>query len=280
LEDDVKRPPPKNVKETAKNSTSGLESHNPSDLAAILFRALNRERKKAGLPHVTWSRKLAVVARKYSREMAKTGIVAHISKISGSPSDRLANAHIRLPGISENLAKAATAKEAHLGLMNSPGHRANILDIMAAEVGVGVALTTDYGPEGPMVIITQMFALKPKPIDDVATGDELIAIVNRLRKGRGLAPFSTHPWLTRTANKVSATYSKTGVVEIPDFGTKFERVSSMVLKTMVPAESIQSVNQLMDSDETHIGISLRICRDKKMARDMVCVIVLLGVAIR
>jgi uncharacterized protein YkwD len=280
LEDEVKKPPAKDVNETATNSTSGLESHHPSDLEAILFRALNRERKKAGLPQVTWSKKLAVVARKYSREMVKTGIVAHMSKISGSPSDRLVDAHIRLPGISENLAKAATANEAHLGLMNSPGHRANILDIMASEVGVGVALTADSGPEGPMVIVTQMFALKPKPINDVATDDELIAIVNHLRKGRGLAPFSKHSWLTRTANEISAAYSKTGVVDIPDFGSEFERVTSLVLKTTVPAESIQSVTQLMESDETHIGISTRICRDKKMAQDMVCIIVLLGVAIR
>jgi uncharacterized protein YkwD len=66
LEDEIKNPPAKDVNETATNSTSGLESHDPSDLEAILFLALNRERKKAGLPHVTWSKKLAVVALKNS----------------------------------------------------------------------------------------------------------------------------------------------------------------------------------------------------------------------
>jgi uncharacterized protein YkwD len=280
LEDGEKKTPPKEAATRTIDAAFGLESHDPSDLEAILFRALNQERKNAGLFKVTWSNKLAAVARTYSREMAKTGIVAHISKISGTPSDRLADAHIQLPGVSENLAKAATAKEAHLGLMNSPGHRANILDIMAAEVGVGVALTADDGPEGPAVIVTQIFSLKSKPIDDIATGDELIAIVNGLRKDQGLGPLRKHPWLTRTANEISANYSKTVTVEIPDFGSKFDRVSSIVLKTMVPAQSIQSVTQLMGTEETHIGLSMCVCRDKKMAQDMVCVIVLLGIAIR
>ncbi|MCP4196668.1 MAG: CAP domain-containing protein [Proteobacteria bacterium] len=280
LEDGEKEAPPKAVAAGPENSASGLESRDPSDLEAILFRALNQERKNAGLSQVRWSNRLAAVAREYSQEMVQTGIVAHISKISGSPSDRLADAHIRLPGVSENLAKAATAKEAHLGLMNSPGHRANILDIMAAEVGVGVALTTDNGHGGPAVIVTQIFSLKPKPIDEVATGGELVAIINRLRKDRGLGPLRKHPWLTRTANEISVNYSKKGTVEIPALDPKFERVSSMVLKTMIPAQSIQSVTQLMETEESHIGISTCVCRDKKMDQDMVCVIVLLGTAIR
>jgi uncharacterized protein YkwD len=276
LEDDSPKTPSTELKKTKKVSVSTLESHDPADLESLLFTALNQERHRAGLPSVTWSKKLASVARKYSQEMAQTGIVAHVSKLSGSPSDRLKRANIQLPGVSENLAQAGSAQEAHLGLMESPGHRANILDQMAARVGVGVAVIDGSGD--PRVMVTQIFSLKPKSIDAMADGDELIAILNRLRKDQGLAPFTKHPWLTRTAAEINAIYSKKGKVEIPDFGSKFERIQSVVLKTLDPAQSIQNVKQLTESKETNIGISLRICRDKTMDQDMVCVIALLGLA--
>jgi uncharacterized protein YkwD len=278
LEDDSKATPPTAVKAEKKGPASTLESKDPSDLESILFAALNQERQKAGLPTVTWSKKLASVARKYSQEMAQTGIVAHESKLSGSLSDRLRSANIRLPGVSENLAKAGSAKEAHLGLMQSPGHRANILDQMAASVGVGVAVIDDS--EDPIVMVTQVFSLKPKSFDAMANGDELVAMVNRLRTERGLEPLRKHPWLTRTAAEIGVIYSKKGEVEIPAFGSNFKRVRSVVLKTMDPAQSIVGVKQLTESKETDIGISLHICRDKKMDQDMVCVIVLLGLAIK
>ncbi len=258
-----------------KVSASPLESPDPSDLETILFNALNQERQKAGLQAVTWSKELASVARAYSEEMARTGIVAHVSKLSGSPSDRLRRAQIQLPGVSENLAKAGSAAEAHLGLMASPGHRANILDQMAAGVGVGVAVITRA--DNPIVMVTQLFSLKPKPIDAMTDGDKLIAILNRLRREQGLKPFRKHPWLTQTAAEISAVYLKKGVVEIPDFGTAFKRVWSVLLKTIDPAQSIQGVKQLTESKETDIGISLVLCRDK-MDQEMVCVIALVGLA--
>ena len=196
------KPPSQEVESPPKVSASPLESPDPSDLETILFNALNRERRKAGLRAVTWSKELASVARAYSEEMARTGIVAHVSKLSGSPSDRLKQAQIQLPGVSENLAKAGSAAEAHLGLMASPGHRANILDQMAAGVGVGVAVITRA--DNPIVMVTQLFSLKPKPIDAVTDGDKLIAILNRLRREQGLKPFRKHPWLTQTAAEISA----------------------------------------------------------------------------
>jgi uncharacterized protein YkwD len=277
LKDDTAETPPDEVKPTTKISAFTLESSDPSDLESILYRELNGERKKAGLSAVRWSTALASVARSYSQEMATTGIVAHVSKISGSPSDRLMRAHIRLPGVSENLAQAGTAKEAHLGLMESPGHRANILDNLADEVGVGVAISGGSG--NPIVFVTQLFALKPKSIDAMANGDQLIAMVNLLRESRGLKPLSKHPWLTSAAAAISAHYASRAVVEIPDFSSKFKHVTSVVLKTMDPAKSIQNLKELTESKETHIGINIRICRDKKMDRNMVCVIVLLGGAI-
>ena len=52
----------------------------------------------------------------------------------------------------ENLALAPTVQVAHEGLMNSPGHRANLLNARFRRVGIGVA---DGGMHGKM--FTQNF---------------------------------------------------------------------------------------------------------------------------
>ncbi len=55
----------------------------------------------------------------------------------------------------ENLAGAPTVERAHTSLMNSSGHRANILNPRYTHVGIGIV---DGGPYGKM--FTQMFIQK------------------------------------------------------------------------------------------------------------------------
>jgi len=52
----------------------------------------------------------------------------------------------------ENLAGAPTVEMAHNSLMNSPGHRANILNANFTKIGIGVV---SGGPYGKMFV--QMF---------------------------------------------------------------------------------------------------------------------------
>ena len=48
------------------------------------------------------------------------------------------DAHIKFRTAGENLALAPTLQIAHTGLMNSPGHRANILNPAFGRVGIGI----------------------------------------------------------------------------------------------------------------------------------------------
>jgi uncharacterized protein YkwD len=57
-------------------------------------------------------------------------------------------ANVRFLTAGENLALAPTLSVAHTGLMNSPGHRANILRREFGRVGIGVM---DGGMRGLMV---------------------------------------------------------------------------------------------------------------------------------
>ncbi len=110
--------------------------------------AVNHERAAAGLPTLTWSSALTGVATAYATEMATEGFFGHNSPTTGDVGDRLTDADIGFRTAGENLAWGPTVDRIHIGLMNSPTHRTNILGPQYRNVGVGVV----RGPLGLMVV--------------------------------------------------------------------------------------------------------------------------------
>ena len=103
-----------------------------------MLEMVNQERARAGLGRLEMDPQLTQVARAHSREMFELGYFAHNSPVSGTPFDRMREADIRFVVAGENLAYAPNVQIAHEGLMNSPGHRANILRPEFRRVGIGV----------------------------------------------------------------------------------------------------------------------------------------------
>ncbi|MDT5157575.1 MAG: hypothetical protein QOH51_1932 [Acidobacteriota bacterium] len=118
------------------------------DLEAQMLEMLNQERRAAGLKPLAPDPELLEVARAHSTDMFARGYFAHVSPEGLSPFDRMARAHVTFQTAGENLALAPTVKIAHTGLMNSPGHRANILHPDFGRVGIGII---DGGFRGIMV---------------------------------------------------------------------------------------------------------------------------------
>ena len=118
-----------------------------------IFALVNAEREKAGLQKLVWDEEMAEVARAHSLDMWRRQYFAHESPEGETPLDRLLEDEIVLERAGENLALARTIARAHKGLMNSPGHRRNILDPTFGRIGIGVI---DGGKYGKMV--TQNFA--------------------------------------------------------------------------------------------------------------------------
>ncbi|HEX5504324.1 MAG TPA: CvpA family protein [Thermomicrobiales bacterium] len=110
-----------------------------------LLALLNGEREKAGLAPLAWDPALAAVARAHAEEMFAQGYFAHDSPTAGSPFDRMRAAHITFVTAGENLAFAPSVPIAHRGLMESPGHRANILAPAYGRVGIGIIRSPHYG---------------------------------------------------------------------------------------------------------------------------------------
>lgn len=117
-----------------------------------MFELVNRERVASGLPTLEFDDSLRDVARSHSEDMVQRGYFSHYTPEGLSPFDRMANANIQYTVAGENLAFAPNVLLAHQGLMQSPGHKANILSPQFKKVGIGVI---DAGIFGQM--FTQEF---------------------------------------------------------------------------------------------------------------------------
>ena len=122
------------------------------DLEAQMLALVNEERRAAGLKALAPDPEMTEVARKHSADMFARGYFAHQTPEGLSPFDRMTESGVQYRTAGENLALAPTLHVAHTGLMNSPGHRANILQPAFGRLGIGIL---DGGRRGLMV--TQNF---------------------------------------------------------------------------------------------------------------------------
>lgn len=118
-----------------------------------MIKLVNKERISRGLKALTFGSKLREVGRKHSADMFNRGYFAHYSPEGKSVADRAQETEVEFLVIGENLAFAPSLDLAHQGLMNSEGHRTNILSEDFNKIGVGVM---DGGIYGRM--FTQVFS--------------------------------------------------------------------------------------------------------------------------
>lgn len=110
-----------------------------------MVKLINIERLKRGLPTLKPDEKLRDLARVYSRDMLEKGFFSHYDLDGKSPFDRMKEQGITYLSAGENLALAPNVIIAHQGLMDSKGHRENILNPDYGKVGVGVMDGGIYG---------------------------------------------------------------------------------------------------------------------------------------
>ena len=123
---------------TTKTSVDEMSENRMLDL-------VNEERTSRGLGKLVMDSKLQAVARAHSKDMFERGYFSHTNLEGKDPFMRMKDAGITFLAAGENLALAPTVDIAHNGLMNSPGHRANILTEAYGKVGIGVVDGGIYG---------------------------------------------------------------------------------------------------------------------------------------
>jgi uncharacterized protein YkwD/uncharacterized membrane protein required for colicin V production len=115
------------------------------DLEAKMLDLVNEERTKRGLKPVKADPELTRVARAHSRDMFARGYFSHYTPEGKDPFDRMKSAGVNYLAAGENLALGQTLRICHDGLMNSPGHKANILNPSYGRLGIGILDGGSYG---------------------------------------------------------------------------------------------------------------------------------------
>ncbi len=129
-------------------SGSGSDSGSAglSGAEAQVLALVNQERASAGCAPVTANDSLTRAADDYSDVMADSSVMSHTGPDGSTMTSRVEAAGYRWSTLGENIARGqADAASVMESWMNSPGHRANILNCSFRELGVGV----HFGDGGP-----------------------------------------------------------------------------------------------------------------------------------
>lgn len=130
----------------ASGGSRGSDGSDADGPEAQVLALVNRERASAGCSPVTSNAELTRAADDYSDVMARSGVMSHTGPDGSTMTTRVEAAGYEWSTLGENIARgqfdAASVMESW---MNSPGHRANILNCSFKELGVGV----HFGDGGP-----------------------------------------------------------------------------------------------------------------------------------
>ncbi|WP_027417141.1 CAP domain-containing protein [Aneurinibacillus terranovensis] len=114
-----------------------------------MLNLVNQERQKQGLAPLKINMQLEKMARVKAKDMIDNNYFSHQSPTYGSPFDMMKRFGVSYRTAGENIAGNSSVQAAHQALMNSAGHRANILNGSFTQVGIGIV---NGGPYGKMFV--------------------------------------------------------------------------------------------------------------------------------
>jgi uncharacterized protein YkwD len=149
-----------------------------------LLSLLNQAREAAGLAPLAPDPELRSLALAHTEDMANNGFFGHVSPTTGTPEDRARRAGLMVTILGENVAQASTPELAHQGLMDSPGHRANMLRSDFTHIGIASASL----PASQTLIATLVFGRRASAASVEASPAKVLEAINDLRKAKGIRP--------------------------------------------------------------------------------------------
>ncbi|OAB41934.1 CAP domain-containing protein [Paenibacillus glacialis] len=153
----VKRNPSKITKRVRKTR---IRTRQANAYELQVFRLVNEERTSRGIAALTLNSTLTDLASLKSRDMRDNNYFGHTSPTYGTPGEMLNRFGVTWRAYGENIAAGQTTPEEVMRVwMNSPGHRANILDPRFTDIGVGYV--TGTATSRYQTYWTQLFIQKP-----------------------------------------------------------------------------------------------------------------------
>ncbi len=155
--------------------------------AKSLMNRINDERVSRGFSRLEWNDHLAESALTHGRRLVEQGRLSH--QLPGEPdlSERIHATGLRFDSAGENLAVAGSVDEIHSALMNSPPHRANILDQVYNSVGIAII------SRGRDLYAVENFARTYPSYSEADFRADLISTFNQARKAYKISPMEIHP---------------------------------------------------------------------------------------
>lgn len=137
----------KSIDQLKKNYYAYPNDNLEKDYARLHFELTNSTRKMFGKQILNVYPEIAKVANTHAKDMAEHHYFSHTNKQNETPFDRIKKANLNYSVAGENIAYGQVSPiEAHHGLMNSIGHRKNILKQDYMNLGVGVAFNDNNQP--------------------------------------------------------------------------------------------------------------------------------------
>src|SRR5215470_19434329 len=157
---------------------SSAPAGRPSNSAEqMLYDAVNRERAALGLRQLQWDTALANAARLHTTLLAEHDALSHRFNGEADLQTRLRMAGASFSLVAENVAEAPEVTALHIAWMNSPPHRANILDPKVDSIGIAIER------RGEQYFATQDFAAVVEPLSREQQEQQIA----RLLQASGLA---------------------------------------------------------------------------------------------
>jgi uncharacterized protein YkwD len=265
----------------------GDESGARADVATIhrqLLERLNRTRAEVGLPPLQPDERLDAIALAHSEDMRAHDFVGHVSPTTGSAADRVRNAGIRTGLVLENIGRGYTADEIHRGLLDSPGHRANLINPNVTHVGIGVVGEEENGQMA--FLVTELFIHIPEPIDTARAPGQVLERLNRARAARGAPAMIADPNLTRAAQEAADAFfanpsmSQQEAIDqasasLRRFAIQYRRIGGV----MAVVGSIDEATQLepaLDESVQRCGVGVAQGTRPDTAPNAIAVVIMLG----
>ena len=211
-----------------------------------LLNLLNAERAKAGLPRLEWDEHLAQSATAHARQLVQHHELSH--QFNGEPvlGDRIGATGLRFNSAAENVAFGPSIETIHKGLMDSPPHRANILDPKYNAVGIAIL------PGDTELYAAQNFARVVPTYSESQFRDAVIAAFQRARTSKKLAPLIVAPD-DRLHNAACSNPNPNVLIK------KFTGVTDMVVFTASVPENLSASMKAAALDPSLRRMNIGVC---------------------
>jgi uncharacterized protein YkwD len=263
---------------------SAAASGDVGDIEAQLFALLNESRRTQGRPPLVRDDAIARVALAHSRDMVAHNFVGHTSPTTGTAAERVQRAGLRSGLVLENIGRGYSAQEIHSGLLESPGHRANIFNPDVTHVGFGVIAE----PEGARTafVATEVFLRMAHEIDLAAAPAELLAMLNSAREARGSRPLESDPNLSRAATDAAAQFfsdprlSQQDVVDdasasLRRFSIQFRRIGGL-MAVVTDLSEAGTLEPALDGQVRYVGLGVAQGTRPDTGPNAISVVIMLG----